>query len=68
MWRLLGLAFLCVAKKPAFKPLVKAEGLEKDEFQCARCKWTAKVLRSALGQFSGVKAGFTFGPCWANGS
>ncbi|CAJ1425892.1 unnamed protein product [Effrenium voratum] len=50
MWRLLGLAFLCVAKKPAFKPLVKAEGLEKDEFQCARCKWTAKVLRSALGE------------------
>ncbi|CAE7864746.1 unnamed protein product [Symbiodinium necroappetens] len=36
--------------KPLAKPLLTISNVQEDEYTCARCKWTAKVLRAALGE------------------
>eukprot|EP00439_Symbiodinium_sp_Y106_P078493 s772_g17.t1 len=36
--------------KPLAKPLLTISNIQEDEYTCARCKWTAKVLRAALGE------------------
>eukprot|EP00913_Durusdinium_trenchii_P024737 g23218.t1 len=45
---MLGALLWCpVSGKKPWKPLV---AVQEDEYQCARCKWTAKVLRATLGE------------------
>ena len=41
---------LSSAKHMPADPLISISGIEKDEYQCTRCRWAAKVLRAALGE------------------
>ncbi|CAL1148933.1 unnamed protein product [Cladocopium goreaui] len=54
------MAFWCFAsgKKGPVKPLISISAVQQDEYQCTRCRWTAKVLRAALGEHKwGRRAG-----------